>query len=226
LERSSPILEADFCAFAEAYDGPPFNLLHCDFPYGINAHAFNQSAGAELGDYIDDFATFERLLDALEAGVGRLLGSSAHVIFWFSMRHYQYTFERLSRFLRVDPYPLVWHKSDNKGTLPDPSRGPRRIYEVAFFASHGDRKIVAPVSNVFSGPTDRTAGHMSEKSQAMLEHFMRMVVDENTSLLDGTCGSGSALRAADRLGARSVLGLDRDAEFVKNAQRAWSNRND
>jgi tRNA G10 N-methylase Trm11 len=52
-----------------------------------------------------------------------------------------------------------------------------------------------------------------------------MVVDENTRLLDPTCGSGSALRAADRMGAASVLGLEVNPEFASNARRAWERRN-
>lgn len=221
-EPDSPILEADFNTWAREYRGEPFNFLHCDFPYGINAQAFNQTANAEHGDYVDDFATFAKLCETLAETRDRLLGTSAHCIFWFSMRHYSVTLDILRGiFAWVDPYPLLWHKSDNKGTLPDPQRGPRRVYEVAFLCSHGDRKIISPVSNVFSGPTESVVGHMSEKSQTMLQHFFRMVVDENTKALDPTCGSGSALRAAAMLGARSVLGLERDAEFVKNAQRAW-----
>ena len=218
---TSPILCADFNEWANSYSGRPFNLLHCDFPYGIDAQDFHQTANAALGDYDDSFAVYESLLDTLEANRDKLLGESAHVIFWFSMRHYTYTLQRLSAMFRVDPFPLIWHKSDNKGTLPDPSRGPRRVYEVAFFASHGDRKIISPVSNTFSGPTIRTVGHMSEKSTDMLAHFMRMCVDANTRLLDPTCGSGSAVRAADSLGAAHVLGLERSPEFAEDAARAW-----
>jgi len=44
---------------------------------------------------------------------------------------------------------------------------------------------------------------------------MQMFVDENTTLLDPTCGSGSALRAAESLGARHVLGLEKDEEYAK-----------
>jgi len=53
----------------------------------------------------------------------------------------------------------------------------------------------------------------------MLRHFMEMFVDENTTLLDPTCGSASALRAAESLGARHVLGLEKDEEYAKGAIR-------
>lgn len=220
----SPILLADFREWVKTYDGPAFNLLHCDFPYGINADKFNQGAANELGGYDDTPETYFTLIDTLVDNRDRLLGTSAHVIFWFSIRYYTETLARLSQVFWVDPYPLVWHKSDNKGTLPDPERGPRRVYEVAFLCSYGDRKILQAVSNTFSGPSQRDGQHMSEKSEDMLAYFMKMTVDENTRLLDPTAGSGSALRAADRLGAGSVLGLEMNEEFVKNAQRAWDAR--
>lgn len=216
----SPIQVADFLEWAPAYRGLPFNFLHCDFPYGINADGFNQGAAAAFGGYKDTFEHYENLISALVENKDRLLGSSAHVIFWFSMKHYAYTLDRLSQHFWVDPYPLIWHKSDNRGTLPDPQRGPRRVYEVAFLCSHGDRKIISPVSNTFSGPTIRAADHMSEKSEDMLHHFFRMICDGNTRLLDPTAGSGSALRAARRLGVGSLLGLEVNPEYAENARRA------
>jgi DNA modification methylase len=62
---------------------------------------------------------------------------------------------------------------------------------------------------------------MSVKPEPMLRHFFEMVVDSNTSMLDPTAGSGSALRAADSLKARRVVGIERDAEFAERANDAW-----
>lgn len=219
--NASPILVADFREWVESYDGPPFNLLHCDFPYGINADKFAQGSAGEFGGYDDTPELYWSLVSTLLENRDKLLGQSGHLLFWFSMRYYTETLAALQSGFRVDPYPLVWHKSDNKGTLPDPERGPRRVYEVAFFCSHGDRKIISPVSNTFSGPTIRQGDHMSEKSQDMLQHFLKMAVDPQTRMLDPTCGSGSALRAARALGAGSVLGLEVNPEFVANARRAF-----
>ena len=49
---------------------------------------------------------------------------------------------------------------------------------------------------------------------------MSMLVDEHTSLLDPTCGSASALRAAESLGAQTVLGMDSDEQTVGLARMA------
>lgn len=218
----SPIQVADFLTWAPEYRGIPFNFIHCDFPYGINADQFNQAGASAFGGYKDTFEHYDNLLETLIGCRQNLMGESAHLLFWFSMKHYAFTLEKLSKVFWVDPYPLIWHKSDNKGTLPDPERGPRRVYEVAFLCSHGDRKILSPVSNTFSGPTIRTeASHMSEKSEDMLAHFFRMICDGGTRMLDPTAGSASALRAARRLGVSSMLGLEVNPEYAANAQRAF-----
>jgi hypothetical protein len=218
----SPIITASFLDWVTTYTGPSFNLISCDFPYGINADKFNQGSAEAYGGYEDSPETYWALVNALVGNKEKLLGTSGHVIFWFSMRYYTETLAVLKEHFRVDPYPLVWHKSDNKGTLPDPERGPRRIYEVAFLCSLGDRKIIQPVSNTFSGPTVKLGEHMSEKSEDMQAHFMRMCVDENTRMLDPTAGSGSSLRAARRLGAASVLGLEMNPEFAERGRRAFN----
>jgi hypothetical protein len=118
--------------------------------------------------------------------------------------------------LIIDPFPLVWMKSDNIGLLPDPQRGPRRIYETCLFGARGDRKIVSSVSNAYAAPTDRTQ-HMSTKPEPVLRHFFRMFVDENSIVLDPTCGSGSALRAAESLGAAHTLGVEINRDFILRA---------
>jgi DNA modification methylase len=74
-------------------------------------------------------------------------------------------------------------------------------------------------NNAFVGPSP-SGTHAHEKSQDALEYFFEMVVDAQTSILDPTCGSGSALRAARRLGANRVLGLEINKEFADDALRA------
>lgn len=121
---------------------------------------------------------------------------------------------------QVGIHPLVWLKSDGTGILPDSNMGPRQIYETAFHCIRGKRPIVRAVSNAVAAPTTKTV-HMSEKPVQVLEHFFRMYVDENTRMLDPTCGSANALKAALRHGASGVLGIERDPEFYEAATTAW-----
>jgi DNA modification methylase len=47
-----------------------------------------------------------------------------------------------------------------------------------------------------------------------------MFTDENTVMLDPTCGSGSALRAAESLGAAYILGVEINGDFTERANLA------
>ena len=74
-------------------------------------------------------------------------------------------------------------------------------------------------SNLFAANTVSNR-HMSEKPVPMLTHFFRMLVDGHTAILDPTAGSGSALRAAKRLGASRILGLEINEQFARDANQA------
>jgi ParB/RepB/Spo0J family partition protein len=215
------IITADFLQWAPAYDGPRFNLIHCDFPYGVGADERQQGGSTHVhGSYDDSEEAYWRLTACLADNLDRLASESCHLLFWFSMKYYRETLDAICNMgFNCDGFPLVWLKSDNVGLLPDPERGPRRIYETAFLAARGDRKIVAAVSNAYAAPTDRTI-HMSAKPEPVLKHFFRMLVDEHTRLLDPTCGSGTAIRAAEGLGAKNVLGIEANGEFADRAREA------
>lgn len=217
VDAFEPIKVADFKEFINVYDGPTFNLIHCDFPYGINADKMQQGySRGEHGDYEDSPDVYFDLLDTFVTQHDRLVGESAHLIFWFSMKYYTETLAllRRTRFI-VDDFPLVWMK--DLGLLPDPNRGPRRVYETAFFGRAGDRKIVRAVSNAVSLPRGSDHIHMSVKPVPVLEHFFRMLVDGTTTLFDPTAGGGTALQAAIGLGARSATGLEINADFAGRA---------
>jgi predicted RNA methylase len=86
-------------------------------------------------------------------------------------------------------------------------------------ATRGGRNVVQVVSDAYSCPTDKTY-HVSTKPEPMLKHFFRMLVDENTRLLDPTCGGGSAIRAAESMNAQAVLGLEVDEQICGTARMA------
>ncbi len=220
VEDDSPIICADFLEWMKTYTGPKFNFVHCDFPYGIGANKQQQGGSvATHGGYSDTEDDYWRLCSGLGAFLDHHCAESVHVMFWFSMHYYRDTrsFFSSNCGLDFDPFPLIWVKSDNIGLLPDPQRGPRRIYETAFFGSRGDRKIVNSVSNAYSGPTDRSI-HMSAKPEAMLLHFYRMFCDETTVGIDPTCGSGNSVRAGLALKAKSFIGIEKNEEFANLAR--------
>jgi ParB family chromosome partitioning protein len=221
LVVETPFLHADFTEWASSYAGPRFNFLHCDFPYGVNAGSHNQGAADAFGGYDDSADVYWSLLDTLADCMGNVVAESAHMMFWFSMDYYHETKTRLeSMGWVVNPFPLIWHKSDNSGILPDPKRGPRRIYETAFLCTRGDRFVIQAVANTFAAPNLKEI-HMSEKNKEMLSHFFRMFVDASTIMLDPTAGSGNAVVVAEKMGAPHRLGLERDQEFFSRAVETY-----
>lgn len=221
VEKIAPLLNVDFHEWSKSYAGPKFNFIHCDFPYGVNADKHAQGAAASMGGYSDSADIYFDLIGCLANAMDNVVAESAHLMFWFSMDYYYETLKALKEMgWEVSPFPLVWHKSDNMGILPDPSRGPRRIYETCFHGSRGDRKIIRAISNVVSSPTTKEI-HMSEKPQNVLEKFFEMFVDQYSSVLDPTCGSASSCRAASARGASTILGLELDPTFYQLAKERY-----
>lgn len=226
--KHPPLINEDFAEWAADYSGPKFNMIHCDFPYGVGMHNSDQGAGAAFGTYEDGEDVYWQLLGTLTRSMENVIAESGHLIFWFSMDFYTKTKENLESIgWTVNPFPLIWHKTDNTGILPDAKRGPRRIYETAFFASRGDRQLATgphgqgPVANVFGCAGGVKTLHMNEKPVEMLRHFMRLCVDEYSVVLDPTCGSANALKAAESLGAASVLGIEKDVNFFGTSWEAY-----
>jgi len=219
--HQSPILTANFHHWVPNYTGPLFNLIHCDFPYGIDADQHQGQNSQLRADYTDTPDAYCALLDTLTLTLDRFCAESAHLFFWFSPQHYARTWAALERLdgFKFDPYPLIWQRGENEGIAPDPARRPRRVYETAFFGWRNDRKIIRTKANSIVAPTTRDI-HSHEKSVVALQHFFEMCVDGNTRLFDPTCGSGSALRAARALGARDVFGLESNSEYADAARRA------
>jgi ParB family chromosome partitioning protein len=229
-EPDIPLLNVSFHDWQVIYDGPKFNFIHCDFPYGINV-ADSPRMEATIKDHYEDSPdVYWSLVDRLALSMDNVVAESAHLIFWHSMKMNQHgeTVERLEAMgWKCNPFPLIWHKSDSSGIAPDPQRGPRQTYEAAIFATRGDRKITQEgcVANSFAHPGRRDGAiHASEKPYIMLRHFLRMVCDEYSLVLDPTCGSGNALKVAEDLKAAKVLGLEQLPEFYEIAKDNWWKR--
>jgi ParB-like chromosome segregation protein Spo0J len=220
-KTKSKIFNEDFIKWSESYSGAKYNLIHCDFPYGIDHQKSEQGniQGGAFEGYSDSEDVYWKLCSALCTATPRLALPSAHLMFWFSMKFYSRTIkfiEENSDWELVTEHPLIWLKSDNKGIVSDVTRRPRNIYETALIFSRGDRKIITPISNAYACPTSKSF-HASEKPEPMLRHFFRMFVDDYSEVLDPTCGSGTAIRAAFSLGAKRSIGLELNPEFAKSA---------
>jgi ParB/RepB/Spo0J family partition protein len=221
-----PILNLSFLDWVKTYEGPKFNLVHCDFPYGVNLFDGAQGKGAEEREgYSDTEDVYFTLLESFLLNLDKFMSVSAHLMFWYSAKHRDKTekmFSELAPSLSFSTHPLIWLKSDNAGIAADYLHQPRHIYETCSFAYRHKRQLVRIAADAYSSPTDKRL-HPSTKPEPMLRHFMSMLVDESTTMFDPTCGSGASLRAADSLGAKTVFGLEIDKEYADNANQALSN---
>lgn len=224
----------DFLSWAPNYVGMRFNLIHCDFPYGLNMDtAPLQNSGARWDTidkrYPDSPELFDKLCRTFFDNQDRFIADAAHCIFWLTPRNYGKLASRFAHYgWAVSEFPLIWHKSDNAGIAPDVRRWPRRTYKMAIFASRGDNKIVKVKAASIAAPTANASGeyHLSEKPLPVISHFLEMVVDSTTRLLDPTCGSGTALRAAHQLGASLGLGFDIQESHVDYVNKQLEKLND
>jgi site-specific DNA-methyltransferase (adenine-specific) len=222
VAQPESILHESFLDWAPRYEGPTFSLVHMDFPYGTNVFAGPQAGGLTHDTYDDDPDVYWELIRCFCKNRDRFMSASAHMMFWFDMDYYEDTlrlFEELAPEISIRRKPLIWHKTCNSGILSDPKRGPRHVYESCLIMSREDRLIVKAKSDTYGCHVDRDL-HPSTKPEPMLRHFMEMFVDDHTTMLDPTCGSGASLRAAESLGAKHVLGLEINKEFLDPARQA------
>jgi len=222
-EEPKQILQENFLEWAPSYEGEKFQLIHCDFPYGVGLFSAEDSRQMKKYDdgpiYPDSPETYFKLLECLVKNLDRLLSISGHIMFWYSQKHLARTllaFETYAPQVQWNTHPLVWHKSDNAGMVPDPRRWPRHVYETCLLGVRGERFLMGLKSDLYPCPSDNVL-HPSAKPEPMLRHFMSMLVDEHTSVLDPTCGAGSSLRAADSLGAKHVIGLEIEPSYAELA---------
>ncbi len=201
IETPAPtILNQDFKLWIQTYSGPKFNLLHCDFSQNENE--------------------FWKLTNCLFGTLDKLLDEKAHIIFWLNL---DFLYEMLDLYLinhKGLSYltdPLIWYKSDTKPNqiFGDP---PKHTYEAALVITYNQKSFLKPIQNLYSTPRASSPICPNQKSQPMLKYFFQNFVDENTNLLDPTCGSASALLAAEELDAKSTLGLEIDKERFEKAQ--------
>lgn len=216
----SDVVKSSFLDWCQTNHEQKFNFIHCDFPYGVGYHKSDQ-AGTKHDrrghtTYEDSEDVYFELLNAFITNLDNFCRPSAHIMFWLSPKFIRETEQAFARTnLTLWRFPLIWHKSDGKGILPDAERGPRYTYETALMLTRGDRRVVSPIFGSYSGPTNRAQSHhISAKPVAVLSHFFRLFVDDLSEVLDPTCGSGTALIAAESLGAKRVFGMDIEESYV------------
>ena len=113
--------------------------------------------------------------------------------------------------------PIVWRKSASEGMAPWQGKGPRRTYELIFYATKGQRGLLtSPVDILdFSRVPRAERTHGAEKPTELLEALIECSTLPGDFVLDPCCGSGSSLVAA-RNTHRTGLGIETRPQATLN----------
>jgi DNA modification methylase len=180
----------------------PISVFVTDPPYGINADEFGSQATTEH-DYDDTVQTALERYDFLANEFARLAApTGAHAYLFCDLSHFHCLvgiFELAG--WRVWPTPLIWVK--NRGMLPWPFHGPRRMYECILFAIRGDRHVNLIKSDVIPIPAE-SEDHGAAKPVALYEDLLGRSVLPGDTVLDACCGSGPIFPAASAMSCRAI----------------------
>jgi len=208
------VIHANFLEWTLLYDGPNFNVVHCDLPYGrVNV----DGVGARFTKYSDTPDVYFQLLEAVLTY--DKIDSDAVVMCWLDMKHYCAT-QALAKHCgwTSTSYPFILHKTNRSGFMPGKFGG-RRTYEVMCMFYRGDPVILERKSLVGAHDVEDNSllGH-AEKPIDFLKDKLGMVVGEHARFLDPTCGSATALIAARELGCKYIVGVEQNETLAE-----WAN---
>lgn len=194
--RKIEVVQADFREWAKRPQPNKFNVIHCDFP----------------------ISSYFAMLDIIVSNHRNFMRNSAHILFWIQPQYFDRIFSILGQHGFIPfSFPLVWTQS-NPLKASKTEELPQRNYEMLMLARHGIRPLIEARKAAYSAPRPINPVHPQQRSESVLRHFLGMIINETTDFLDPTCGSGTALRAADACGARSIFGIEFDPKYAAIAR--------
>ena len=188
-----------------------FDVILTDPPYGMGADEFGDSGGLAAGahGYVDDEASFTRILSICQTELYRIAKAQAH-LYWFCDID---QFHNIKLALSVAGWqvfrtPLIWYKKAGM-RAPWPQSGPQRKYETILYAVKGKRPVNLIAGDVLDYAPDSNLGHAAQKPVALFEDLLRRSVKPGDSVLDPFCGSGPIFSAAHSLKCKAT-GIEMD----------------
>lgn len=187
-----------------------FDVICVDPPYGMGLSEMPDLQGGAAHHYDDTRDGSNLVIQGIFDHAFRVTKPQAHL----------YMFCDISRFFelkalaelhswKVWSRPLIWHRSDSSGLLPDAEHGPRRCYECILFASKGEKRVLHVATDVLPYPGDREERSAARKPVPLLVDLLRRSCLPGDTVLDPCCGSGPIFAAANELELIS-FGIEKD----------------
>lgn len=192
------------------------DLILADPPYGIGASAGGfRSRTIVHHNYNDTVDNARVLAQAILMEGFRVTKSQANLFLFTDIRHWDFlqTIAAQAGWLPF-PRPVIWGKSDSEGLAPWGSQGFRLTTEFIFFATKGQKGLLASPTDYLR--VDRVADkeHAAEKPIGLLKKLIECSTLPGDFVLDPCCGSGSALQAAQEM-RRIGLGIEKDKDYYE-----------
>lgn len=197
-----------------------FDLICADPPYGIDAGAGGfRSRTVHHHNYEDTIEVARRVALAILTEGFRITKPRANLFLFTDIKHWEWL-QLASARIGWTPfrYPLIWGKSDSEGLAPWGSAGPRITTEFIFFATKGEKGLLAsPINYLRENRVPRNERiHAAEKPVELLRRLIECSTLPGDRVLDPCCGSGSTLVACREL-KRLALGIEKDPNYYNTA---------
>ena len=197
LEASSGVenltLINDSCLnFLSKYNGPKFDVIISDPPYGIDAHTFGDGVTSQNSDfhqYDDSYESWGKLMDNFLAALSTQVAEECSMFLFCDLDR----FHELRRKVResgwwVQRTPIIWDKGRST-RLPVPGKSFRRQYEVILLAVRGAGTTALTCPDVLTFPSDENLNHGAQKPVALYQYLAESVNAHNKYILDPFAGS-------------------------------------
>lgn len=201
-------------------DGGLADLILADPPFGINADTggFRQRT-VHHHNYEDTPEKAREIYQAILLDGFRVAKPMANIFLFCDIDMFPVLKEMAGRIGWVAfRTPIVWQKSHSEGMAPWQGKGPRRTYELIFYATKGQRGLISSPVDIldFKRVPRHERIHAAQKPVDLLSRIIECSTLPGDFVLDPCCGSGSTLVAARNLRRRG-MGIEADPTFFNTA---------
>lgn len=190
----------DCIAFLRCYEGPLFDVVISDPPYGIGADTFGDGETNQTGEnhqYDDSPENWMELMAAFIPLITKQTNPNSSMFLFCDLSHFaELKVLCSSQGWWVQRTPLVWDKVSCR-RLPVPGKSTRRQYELILFAVKGEGTTNMNATDLLSFSLDTNLSHSAQKPVKLFQYLAAMVGAQGKRILDPFGGTGTALEIQD-----------------------------
>lgn len=184
-----------------------FDIIMGDPPYGYDADNYFPNSTEVKHQYDDTPENAKRVAKAILTEGFRLCKPRGGVLLFCKPDMFNFLVDFSKQMAWAPwPNPIIWDKGSG-GSAPWGKLGPRRRYELLFWATKGQRGLTKQFDEIIPIPREKTRTHGAEKPVALMEFLIDHFTSTGEHILDPCMGSGSTILAAKNLN-RKATGIE------------------